>query len=255
MTLDWTATFNETFRAPASAVMSDVWAQVLGDEHMPGLDAYSYVTASELRRIAEAVRVGPGDMLADLGCGRGGPGLWVAGETGARLVGIDLAATAVAEAEGRARELGLAERAAFRVGTFEDLPLDDGELDAAMSVDAFLFTPDKAAACREMARVLEPGGRVVMTTWDFERQPPDRPPQVDDHRPLLEAAGFAVDAYNETPQWREHQYGTTDALLAAVNELAAESGEDPANVRTGLTTMRASMDCMTRRVLIVAERR
>lgn len=141
------------------------------------------------------------------------------------------------------------------MGTFEDLPIQDGELDAAMSVDAFLFTPDKAAACEELARVLRPGGRVVMTTWDYARQPVGRPPQVADHRPLLETAGFAVEAYEETPRWREYQYGTTDALLAAVDALARESGEDPDEVRAGLTEMRASIDCMTRRVLIVAERR
>jgi SAM-dependent methyltransferase len=254
MDRDWTATFNDTFSAPASAVQARVWAQVLGDEHLPGLDAYSYLTASELRRIGEEVRVAPDDLLADLGCGRGGPGLWVAGERGCRLVGIDLAESAVAAAVERARGLGLEDRATFRVGVFEDLPLDEAELDAAMSVDALLFTPDKAAGLREIARVLRPGGRLVLTSWDFDRQPAGRPPQVEDHRPLLEAAGFTVDAYEETPRWRELQYGTTDGLLGSADELAAESGEDLAQLRADLEEMRASLDCMRRRVLVVATR-
>jgi hypothetical protein len=39
MTRDWTATFNDTCRAPASGVVARVFAEVPGDEHMPGLDA------------------------------------------------------------------------------------------------------------------------------------------------------------------------------------------------------------------------
>jgi hypothetical protein len=102
---------------------------------------------------------------------------------------------------------------------------------------------------------LRPGGRLVLTTWDYDRQPEGRPPQVEDHRPLLEDAGFDVDAYEETREWRERQYGTTDRLLSMVDAIAAETGEDAEELRTGLQEMRASMDCMRRRVLNVAGRR
>jgi methylase of polypeptide subunit release factors len=121
MDRDWTAAFNETFSAPASPVFADVWQTVLGDEYVPGLDAYSYITRTELGRIAAALHLEGEELIADLGCGRGGPGLWVAGETGARLVGIDIAETAVHAAEARAHDLGLGDRATFRLGTFEDL--------------------------------------------------------------------------------------------------------------------------------------
>ena len=59
-----------------------------------------------------------------------------------------------------------------------------------MIVDAFLFAPDKKAAAAEIFRILRPGGRLVMTTWDYHRQPDDRPRQVADHRPLFRAAGL-----------------------------------------------------------------
>jgi hypothetical protein len=44
-------------------------------------------------------------------------------------------------------------------------------------------------------------------------------------------------------------------MLAAVDELAAESGADPGEVRAGLEEMHATLACMTRRVLVVAQRR
>src|SRR3712207_9201436 len=48
-----------------------------------GRDWSSDVCSSDL---AAAIAAGPGQVLADLGCGGGGPGLWVAREAGAALV-------------------------------------------------------------------------------------------------------------------------------------------------------------------------
>jgi SAM-dependent methyltransferase len=123
-----------------------------------------------------------------------------------------------------------------------------------MSVDALLFTPEKAAATKELARVVRKGGRLVITTWDFHSQPQGRPPQVADHRPVLRAAGFDVLAYEETVDWRQRQLRTTDAMLAAIDELAAETGEARDELEAGLREMRANDATITARRLIVAER-
>jgi 2-polyprenyl-3-methyl-5-hydroxy-6-metoxy-1,4-benzoquinol methylase len=99
---DWAALFNEEFRLPVSRIDERISRAVLGDEYPEGLDSYSFLTRTDLGRFVEEVKVGPGDTLVDLGCGRGGPGLWVASRTGARLVGIDIAHTAVEAARRRA---------------------------------------------------------------------------------------------------------------------------------------------------------
>jgi SAM-dependent methyltransferase len=252
MTTDWTALFEDTFAMPVSPVETRVWREVFGSEYPEGVDPFSYVSRSELERVCAEVVLDANGHLVDVGCGRGGPGLWVAAHTGARLTGIDVAESALAAAEQRAKSLGLAARATFHLGRFDLLPLDDGSVDAVMSIDALPFAPDKALALVELARVLRPGGRLVITTWDYRSQPKGRPPQVDDHRPLLEAAGLGVHLYEETEDWLGRQSRVVAGLLAAADELAAESGDSVEELRDGLEDMRATFANMRRRVFISA---
>ncbi len=196
--------------------------------------------------------MGDGEVLVDIGCGRGGPGLWVAARRGAHLIGIDIADTALKAARERAAALGL--DAEFRLGSFQDTGLATASARAVMSVDALLFAPDKRAAIEELARIVALGGRLVLTTWDYFRQPAGRPPQVSDHRPLLKAAGFDVLAYEETDQWLERQTRIGELILESIDELAAETNANPAVVRSSVEEMQATIECMTRRVLIVAAR-
>lgn len=220
MNTDWKTTFTATFGTPASAISARIWTEVYGDEYPAELDIYSYVTRTDLRRIAEESMLAPAGRLADIGCGRGGPGLWVAAKTYATLTGIDIAETALVSARRRADAMGIA-ATEFQLGTFAETGLEDASCEAAMSVDALLFAPDKPAAFSEFARILVPGGRLLVTTWDFHGQPVNRPPQVSDHRPLLEAAGFDILAYDETPAWRERQTRTVELSLEHADELPA----------------------------------
>lgn len=254
-TRDWRATFDEVFRAATSPAHHRIWREAYGDEYPAELDTYSHVTRTDLDRIRRELRVAGGDTLADLGCGRGGPGLWLAAETGADLVGVDISPAAVEAATAHATALGLAGRARYQEGTFAQTGLGTASVDAVVSIDALLFAPDKEAACVELARVLRPGGRLAVTTWDYHSQPVDRPPQVDDHRPPLHRAGFDVEAYEETAGWYDRQRAVTEGLLASVDELAAEAGEDPATLRADIEEGGRRQDTMIRRVLIVATRR
>ena len=252
---DWAIRFTETFAAPASAVQARIWSEVFGDEYPATLDIYSFTSVSELNRFVKELRLSPDDLLVDVGCGRGGPGLWVATQAGARLIGIDIAETALGAARDRARALEVADQAEFQLGSFQDTGLSAASVNAVMSVDALLFAPDKYAAIRELARILVPGGRLVVTTWDYSRQPLGRPPQVPDHRPILEHAGFEVLSYNKTSSWLQRQTRIGELLLLAIDDLAAETGSDPAKIQSGLEEMQATLDCMIRRVFMVAERR
>ena len=249
--MDLSEIFNEALAEPPSPRMTAIWRESLGEEYPDGADPYSWVSRSELGSIADVVRA-TGSRLVDVGCGRGGPGLWVARAAGVGLIGVDIAQAGLDAAAVSAVALGVS--ADYRLGAFEELPLPDGAADVVMSIDAFLFTPDKPAAARELARVLRPGGRLAMTTWDYHAQPVNRPPQVGDHRPLLEEAGFVIERYDDTDDWESRQRRTTDLMLAQAEVLADETGRPVAQVRAGIEEMAATFDCMIRRVFLVARR-
>ena len=143
---DWTALFDQTFTLNVTRVEERISREVFGDEYPEGLGTHSYLSQTELARFVDEVRVSRDDLLADIGCVRGGPGLWVISQTGARLVGVDISREALVSAEARARSLGLAERCTWQQGSFEATGLGEGSLNGIMSVDALLFTRDKAAA-------------------------------------------------------------------------------------------------------------
>jgi SAM-dependent methyltransferase len=252
---DWTEVFTSVFDAPPSAVQARIWTEVYGSEYPAELEPYSYITRTELEVFVDHLALAGGETLVDVGCGRGGPGLWVAATSGASLLGVDISPTAVDDAARRASALGLGDRARFMVGTFDAIPAVSETAAGLMSIDALLFAPDKAAAVEEFSRVLRPGARLVVTTWDYKTQPTGRPPQLADHRPLLAEHGFSVLAYEETTEWEANHRRLDALMLASVEELAAESGDDPDEVRQGILEMAATVETMLRRVLIVAQKR
>ncbi len=57
-------------------------------------------------------------------------------------------------------------RVTFRAADAQALPFGDGEVDAVVCQFGLMFVPDKPQAVREMRRVLRPGGRLLLNTWD-----------------------------------------------------------------------------------------
>ena len=243
--------FEAQFSKPPSSVEGRAAAAAMGDEYPAGLHTYRWASRTELRQVASQVTSLGAQHVVDVGCGRGGPGLWVAKTTGARLTGLDIADSALTQARDLARQFGV--DAEFAHGTFEDTHLPTSVADLVMSFDAFLFTPDKQAGFAELGRILRPGGRLALTSWDYHTQPRNRPPQVDDHRPLAEAAGFTVLEYTETVDWRARCTAFADYMLEHEAEAAKESGLPLEEMRTALRDMRATIDCMSRRFLMLAE--
>jgi len=106
-----------------------------------------------------------GDSVIDLGCG---PGMGVraalkrVGREGF-AAGIDQSATATHYAAHAVHGACLEGRAVIMRAEVADLPFRDCMFDRAFAVNSFQFWPDPARALREVARVLAPGGRLVIT--------------------------------------------------------------------------------------------
>jgi 2-polyprenyl-3-methyl-5-hydroxy-6-metoxy-1,4-benzoquinol methylase len=110
---DWAAKFDRTSTSPMTRVAQRIFQEVFGDEYPEGLGTHSFLSRTELVRFVKEVKIGPGDPLADVGCGRGGrggPGLWLIAQTGSQLVGVDISREALESASARAESLGLTHR-------------------------------------------------------------------------------------------------------------------------------------------------
>lgn len=169
----------------------------------PHLLSTSLLTWDGIAEVTHALQLSPGDTLLDLACGRGGSGLEIAARTGARLLGVDVSAEAVRQATALA---GASSSASFLVGDLAATGLPDGAASAVLCVDAVQFAADQDAACRELRRVVRPGGRVVLTCWEAldrgDEAVPQRLRDVDLAAGLA-TAGFSDVEVVERPAWRE----------------------------------------------------
>ncbi|MBN1320997.1 MAG: class I SAM-dependent methyltransferase [Thermoleophilia bacterium] len=140
------------------------------------------LTDDDLRPWADRLRpfVGPGGVFADLGGGTGDIGAGIARALDARVVIVDPVPEML-------RRVPAHPLVSVRLASVDALPFPDGYFDAAFCCDAFHHFRDQDAAAREMARVVRPGGGVLIL--DAERTGPNRGIALFE-RMLGEPAGF-----------------------------------------------------------------
>jgi len=228
-----------------SPTLRAIWRQAYGPDYPEELEPLSFITRSGLNRICAWLGVGPGDAIVDIGCGRGGPGLWLARETGASLLGVDIAPEAVAEARRFAARFGMAERARFQVGSFTATGLADEGFQGAVSIDSLWMVLDKPAAVREVGRLLVPGARWVCTTWE---------PSYFRYRRVLEDAGWVVLHCHEPTEWQSRQVAVYEGILGEQDRLIEELGPEAAQVLIAEARDIAPVLGQYRRLFVVARR-
>lgn len=154
-----------------SPTLRRIWREhVTGPDYPEEFAHISFLPLAHLRTLAEGLNLAANQLVVDLACGAGGPGLWVANESGARLLGRDLSPVAVERAKERAATLGMAARAAFAQGSFEQTGIDSASADAVMTVDALQYARDKRKALVEVARILCPGGRFAFVAFELDAE-------------------------------------------------------------------------------------
>ena len=136
---------------------------------------YAATETAELPREAVAASLGcgnptalaelvAGETVLDLGSGGGIDVLLSAkrvGPTG-KAYGLDMTDEMLALARENQRKAGVA-NVEFLEGEIEAIPLPDDSVDVVISNCVINLVPDKAAVYREVARVLRPGGRLIVS--------------------------------------------------------------------------------------------
>jgi ubiquinone/menaquinone biosynthesis C-methylase UbiE len=109
----------------------------------------------------------PGARVLDVACGAGYPALAVASRVrpGGSVIASDLSREMVAATAAAAAAAGLT-NVEVRALNAEQLDLDDASVDAVTNAYGLMFCVDAVTALREAHRVLKPGGRLALVTWD-----------------------------------------------------------------------------------------
>ena len=102
------------------------------------------------------------DSLLDLGCGLGGPGRFLVDQYGCSVVGVDVLPLRIDIAQTLTDKTGLTDRISYRVGDATALDLEDRSFAQVWMLDVSMHIRDKRALFSEIARVLKPGGLLVM---------------------------------------------------------------------------------------------
>ncbi|ACU72156.1 Methyltransferase type 11 [Catenulispora acidiphila DSM 44928] len=106
-----------------------------------------------------------GARVLDVGCGIGGPALYLAGALGCAVVGVTLSASQAARAGEKAQEAGLADRAEFHQLDALSTGFPDASFDVLWAVESLMHIADREAFFAEAMRLLRPGGRLAIATW------------------------------------------------------------------------------------------
>ncbi|MEC8153315.1 MAG: methyltransferase domain-containing protein [Pseudomonadota bacterium] len=200
-----------------------------------------HIGGSEASRfVGEALGATSGLRVLDIGCGIGGPARFMASTFGCRVTGIDLTADYVAVGNQLSAMVGLAEAVTLQQASALDLPFSDGStgdgagFDAAYVMHVGMNIADKPRMMAEAARVLRPGGKLVVYDVMTQREGSVTYPlpwsdvpensavdRLSAYKAALHAAGLVIEV-SETK--RDFAVGFFEAMVARMNEAQAAGG-------------------------------
>ena len=135
--------------------MSDVYLRQIDQRFVPVVE-----------QVIERAALQAGQQVLDLGTGTGSVAIEAARRVapGGSVIGTDVSPEMLSLAQKRAAGLGL-ENVRFEAGRGESIDAPDGAFDVVLASLSLMFMLDRAAAAREINRVLRPGGRFVAAVW------------------------------------------------------------------------------------------
>jgi len=144
---------------------AEEWDGREGDHWVKHADRYDALSQRITPHLMEAAAVGAADRVLDVGCGCGLTTRSAArAASGGSVLGIDLSAAMLQEAERRARAEGLI-NVRFEQGDAQVHTFSPADFDLATSRFGVMFFEDPVVAFANIASAIRPGGRFVFVCW------------------------------------------------------------------------------------------
>lgn len=179
-------------RRTLNSAVTGMWTLLSPAYDLPFLQRWVYRPPHD--EVIAALRAHQSRKIADIACGTGVLSNRIERELQPEeIYGVDMSDGMLAQARAKS------DRVRWLRSPAEQLPFDDGALDAVVTTSAFHFF-DQPAALREFHRVLAPGGLVAVATLSARqhlvqlpnRWKPQHNPPPAEMRGLFEDAGFTV---------------------------------------------------------------
>ena len=204
------------------SVVQKIFSEVYGDAAPPEeVLPFSFITKSDLDIACTSLRLNSKHTFLDLACGTGGPGLWIAKKTRAKIIGIDHSFKAIEEAKIRVKEFGLDGNAEYTVGNAESIGIKSHCMDGVVSFDALWAPNDKIAVFNEIKRILRPTGILVFTTWEQ---------RINYYQEIATETGFKIQSYYETANWENLQRSVYKRWIESEELLVNKMGRNAADL-------------------------
>jgi SAM-dependent methyltransferase len=143
---------------------ADAYREIRTDTYGQDFGQTSWMTCEEFREIPQMLALSSASRVLEIGSGAGGCALHLAGAFKCRVVGLDVNAEGVRQANRRAKEQHLAALVKFeQADASQRLSFGDNQFDAAYSNDAVCHLANRAGVLAELRRVLKPGGRLLFS--------------------------------------------------------------------------------------------
>ncbi|PYV15062.1 MAG: class I SAM-dependent methyltransferase [Acidobacteria bacterium] len=152
--------YDSAYRNYGAAVYREVRIETYGEDY----GQTSWVTTEESQDIPRMLDLKLNSSVLEVGCGSGGYALHLAETLGCRVLGLDVNASGVRNANQLALARGLISQARFeQCDVSKKLPFDNQTFDAVFSNDVLCHLPRRPGVLGEIFRVLKPGGRMLFS--------------------------------------------------------------------------------------------
>jgi SAM-dependent methyltransferase len=152
--------YNSSYGNYALSTYNEIRFETYGEDY----GQTSWVTTAESHEIPKLLQLSSSSSVLEIGCGSGGYAVHLAKRIGCQVVGLDINAEGVRNANSLAEKDKLGARVKFeQFDVSQRLPVEDNAFDAIYSNDVLCHVPRRSQVLSDLRRVLKPGGRLLFS--------------------------------------------------------------------------------------------